>query len=377
LPEARRPASCSLHREADVAKAAPSHHNTRVRERFRAAIQFSRSPGRGVPGRGVPAASMGAASSLVLFASIVAALMLSGAGIGPAAARAPSPGPAQMALSKPSAAAAGVTIPPRPAAPPAAAIVPVSSVEPVVAPVPTAPLSQAADPSSTVRLHVPIFEYHRVKEWEGETGSAHDLIVPPTLFAEQMDAMAAAGWHTITMGELGDDLSRGIQPGPKSFVVTLDDGYEDGYTNAFPVLRQHGFVATFFVIGGRIGNPNQLTVAEMQDLVAAGDEIGNHTLDHRDLKPMTPEMVVSEIYTTQALIATAVGVWPASFCYPKGLTNAAVTAIVAATPGLVTAVIQTGSMPETWANRLSLPRIRVGPGAYPHYLVDMADRFSQ
>ena len=348
-----------------------------MRERFRAAIQFSRSPGRGASGRGVPAASVNAASSLVLFASIVAALTLSGTGTGPVeAAHAPSPGPGQIALTKPSAVAAGVTIPPGPVAPPAAAIAPVSSVEPVVAPEPPA-LSEAADPSSTARLHVPIFEYHRVKGWEGETGSARDLIVPPSLFAEQMDAMAAAGWHTITMGELGDDLRRGIQPPPKSFVVTLDDGYEDGYTNAFPVLRQHGFVATFFVIGDRIGNPNQLTVAEMQDLVAAGDEIGNHTLDHRDLKPMTPEMVVSEIYTTQALIATAVGVWPASFCYPKGLTNAAVTAIVAATPGLVTAVIQAGSMPETWANRLSLPRIRVGPGAYPQYLVDMADRFNQ
>jgi hypothetical protein len=54
-----------------------------------------------------------------------------------------------------------------------------------------------------------------------------------------------------------------------------------------------------------------------------------------------------------------------------------VTGIVAATPGLVTAVVQTGSLPETWANRLSLPRIRVGPGSYPQYLVYKADRYIQ
>jgi peptidoglycan/xylan/chitin deacetylase (PgdA/CDA1 family) len=179
------------------------------------------------------------------------------------------------------------------------------------------------------------------------------------------------------MGELGHDLRLGVQPPPKSFVVTFDDGYEDGYTYAFPILAQNGFVATYFVIGSRIGDPGQLSVAEMQELVAAGNEIGNHTLSHRDLNPMTPEKIVTEIYTTEALIATAVGVWPESFCYPMGFTNAKVTGVVAATPGLVTAVVQTGSLPETWANRLSLPRIRVGPGSYPQYLVYKADRYIQ
>ena len=70
-----------------------------------------------------------------------------------------------------------------------------------------------------------------------------------------MDAMAAAGWKTITMGELGDDLRLGITPEPKTFVITFDDGYEDGYKNAFPALLSHGFRATFFVIASRIGSP--------------------------------------------------------------------------------------------------------------------------
>ena len=345
---------------------------TGVRERFRAAIKFPRLPG----GR-APVASTGAAP-VVLF-TIAAAVALVGAGLGVASAgaNAPSPRPAQIALATPQAPPAGLNVTPLPPPSAAATLAPTNTPGPALVQMPTPPPSPVLDATSTLTFHVPIFEYHRVKPWAGETGSAHDLIVPPSLFAQQMDAMAAAGWHTITMRELGDDMRRGLDPAPKSFVVTLDDGYEDGYTYARPILQSEGFVATYFVIGGRIGSPDQLTVAEMEALVAAGNEIGNHTLNHRDLKPMTLEEVVTEVYTTQALIASAVGVWPESFCYPMGMTDAAVTAIVSSTPDLVTAVIQTGSMPETWANRLSLPRIRVGPGSYPQYLVARADGYSQ
>jgi peptidoglycan/xylan/chitin deacetylase (PgdA/CDA1 family) len=237
------------------------------------------------------------------------------------------------------------------------------------------PSLAAVSPAPTVR--VPIFEYHRVKPLAGETGLAIQLIVPPDLFESQMGAMDAAGWHTITMAQLGDDLRLGIQPPPKSFVVTLDDGYEDGSTYAYPILRNHGFVATYFVVGGRIGSPDHLTVAELQALLAAGNEIGNHTQDHVDLRPLTPDRMRNEIYDASAAIAGSIGVWPQSFCYPFGKVNAAVSTVVAAMPGIQTAAIETGSQPETWANRLTLPRIRIGPGSSPQYLVYRADRYLQ
>jgi peptidoglycan/xylan/chitin deacetylase (PgdA/CDA1 family) len=221
-----------------------------------------------------------------------------------------------------------------------------------------------------VILHVPILEYHRVKPLSGESGYAVDLVVPPDIFAAQMDALRAAGWQTITMGQLGDYLRLGTQPSPRSFVISFDDGYEDGYSYAFPILQREGFVATFFVIAGRIGQADFLTSSEMRDLVAAGNEIGNHSISHVDLRVMTPERLVKETYGASTIIAGDVGVWPQSFSYPIGLTNPAVSDAVAATPGILTAVIQGGSKTETWANRLNLPRLRVGPGTYPPDLVE-------
>jgi peptidoglycan/xylan/chitin deacetylase (PgdA/CDA1 family) len=244
-------------------------------------------------------------------------------------------------------------------------------------PAPTPLPSEKSLANMVLKFHVPILEYHRVKPYAGETGYAVSLIVPPETFAAQMKAMAGAGYHTITMGELGEDMRTGIQPAPKSFVVTFDDGYEDGYTYARPILQSEGFVATYFVIGSMIDHPDHLKVAELRSLVASGNEIGNHTMSHEDLRPyvLKPEKLKSEIYDASAIIAADVGVWPRSFCYPAGFTNTWVEAEVAATPGIETAVIQSGHQPETWGNRLEMPRIRVSPALRPADLVTKADLY--
>lgn len=330
------------------------------------------------------------ANSLVLFTAIFAAVTLAGAGIGEsrAAVNSPLPQPALLAraTSVPTAEPA-VAVPTRHVAPTDTEPPAEASASPTCgpgipsrcdfwsAPTPLPSLTFDAGPVPTV--HVPIFEYHRVKPLAGETGIAQQLIVPPELFEKQMAAMDAAGWRTITMAELGNDLRLGIGPPPKRFVVTLDDGYEDGYVYALPILRRHGFVATFFVIAARIGKPENLTVTELQALQAAGNEIGNHTMDHVDLRTLAGDRMRSQIQDASALIARSVGVWPQSFCYPFGKTNAAVLAVVATVPGIQVAAIETGSQPETWANRLTLPRIRIGPGSYPQLLVYLANRYIQ
>ena len=113
----------------------------------------------------------------------------------------------------------------------------------------------------------------------------------------------------------------------------------------------------------------------MRELVAAGNEIGNHSMSHTNMMVMTPARLIVETYGASAIIARQVGIWPQSFSYPMGLTYATSSAAVAATPGILTAVIQGGSKRETWANRLEIPRIRVGPATNPQNLVERLSRY--
>ncbi|HEX7491639.1 MAG TPA: polysaccharide deacetylase family protein [Candidatus Limnocylindrales bacterium] len=342
----------------------------------------SESPrsGRGRASRAVPGM---AAAAIALAVIVVLVGSAAGAGLGPFSKASPAVEPG-IALATPRTTDSHPTVAPsQDPADTGPSEVPAASATcrpeynngclPVAAPTRNALASQGPGPDFTV--HVPILEYHRIKPAAGETGYTAGLITPPEIFQAQMTALSAAGWHTITMGQLGDDLRLGIQPTAKSFVVTFDDGYEDGFTYAYPILVRHGFVGTYFVVGSQIGTADHLTVAELQTLHETGSEIGNHTIDHIDLVPLTPENQVREIYGNSDLIARDIGVWPQSFAYPAGFADASVMAAVAATPGLETAVVQQSSKPQTWANRWQLPRIRVGPGTYPQDLLDKVTRY--
>jgi peptidoglycan/xylan/chitin deacetylase (PgdA/CDA1 family) len=115
---------------------------------------------------------------------------------------------------------------------------------------------------------VPVLLYHG----EGATSG-----MPFSVFVDQLRALKAAGWHTITMKEF-DAFIEGSAPLPqKSFLLTFDDGRKDTYYQADPVLKDLGFNAVMFVITGfSLPAPGKkdsqfyLNKTELGDMVASG-----------------------------------------------------------------------------------------------------------
>ena len=251
---------------------------------------------------------------------------------------------------------------------------PSASVPPFRPPTPLAPSAAAAG----LVLHVPVLMYHRIVPLAQAGDSLRPLVVPPTLFAAQMDALAATGWHTITAADLLGDLATGTRPAPRTFVITFDDGDDDGYTYALPILEAHGFVATFYVIAGRIGQARptgELTPAHVRALAAAGMEIGNHTWAHRDLAALSGVQVRFQVVAASARIADLVGTAPRTLAYPYGAWNAgAVAELRVAGIGIAFTTVEGAR--ETWAARFWSPRVRVGPGTTPAGLVALVERYS-
>jgi peptidoglycan/xylan/chitin deacetylase (PgdA/CDA1 family) len=221
--------------------------------------------------------------------------------------------------------------------------------------------------------------YHRIIPLAQAGDSLPGLVVSPALFAAQMDGLARAGWHTITAAQLLDDLAAGRRPPPRTFVITFDDGYDDGYTFALPVLRAHGFVATYYVIAGRIGNApgplEALTPQHVQALAAAGMEIGNHTRNHVDLATAPPATVRYQVIAASAKIESLVGQAPTTFAYPFGKWSFDAAAEVEAA-GMGIAFTTVEGAREEWATRFASPRIRVGPGTTAGELLSLVERYS-
>ncbi len=107
---------------------------------------------------------------------------------------------------------------------------------------------------------IPILMYHYVRTVTDPADTiGSNLSVTPERFAAQMQYLADHGYTTLTLREVHAILA-GQAPLPeRPIALTFDDGYRDFYTAAWPVLRQHGFKATNYVITDLIGEDAYLT----------------------------------------------------------------------------------------------------------------------
>jgi peptidoglycan/xylan/chitin deacetylase (PgdA/CDA1 family) len=270
----------------------------------------------------------------------------------------PVPSPPDAGVASPTASAADTA--------PAAAS-PSFKASPVPDLVPS-PTPRPTQPKLGFTVHVPILTYHLISPVSQAGNALRGLVVSPELFSAQLDTLKAAGWNAITVAQLAADLAGARQPPRRTFVITIDDGYDNGYTYALPILLAHGFKATFYVVAGRIGEMAGagpiLTVAHVQALLAAGMEIGNHTLNHLDLAALPPAEIQVQILGAVARLVALDGTAPATFAYPFGDRDPAVVAAVAR-DGFAMAVTTIPGCTESYGSRFQAPRMRVGPGASP------------
>ena len=206
---------------------------------------------------------------------------------------------------------------------------------------------------------VPVLMYHRVVPRSEAGNSLPDLVVPPEDFSAQMKAFYFRGWHSITLAQLADYMEIDASIPDKTFVITFDDGWYDGYTYAFPILKRYGFVATYFVVSGRIDTNYSLSTEELRALQAAGNEIGNHTENHISLSTVPVGRAAQEVERASEQIMAAVGQRPVSLAYPMGGVNSSVVLVVSQVPGIKIAVTTVPGVVETWSRRYVVPRVKV------------------
>ncbi len=67
-------------------------------------------------------------------------------------------------------------------------------------------------------------------------------------FRKQMEYIRDNGFTVISLPDLVRGISEGKSFPEKVITLSFDDGLKDGYRNAFSVLKEFGFPATFFII---------------------------------------------------------------------------------------------------------------------------------
>lgn len=170
-------------------------------------------------------------------------------------------------------------------------------------------------------VQVPILMYHSITNAPTNNVLDESLTVVPALFSQQMDSIKSHGYHTITYNQLFDALYYGGPLPSRPMILTFDDGHENNYQFAFPILQAHGFSGMFFIITGEIGWQGQMSWPQLRQMLADGMQIGSHTVHHVDLNVTyldSPALAQQEMQQSQLTLEQGLRIPIQQFCYPAG-----------------------------------------------------------
>jgi peptidoglycan/xylan/chitin deacetylase (PgdA/CDA1 family) len=216
---------------------------------------------------------------------------------------------------------------------------------------------------------VPVLMYHVINP-PIPTAPYPGLYVPKAEFAAQMQALAAAGWHAVTMDQLEAYWKRGVPlPPGKPVVLTFDNGYLSQYTNALPVLKRLGWVGVENIqLTGLPPAQGGLSESQVRGLIRAGWELDTQGISHADLITLGPAALRYQTATARQILRRRYRVPVNWFAYPSGHYNATVIDALRAAGFTGSETVVPG-----WAtphdDPFRLPRLRVLGGTSPQTLL--------
>ncbi|ADB18496.1 polysaccharide deacetylase [Pirellula staleyi DSM 6068] len=183
-----------------------------------------------------------------------------------------------------------------------------------------------------------VLMYHRIS-------SCPNAVIDPTwnvtprMLRLQLEGLLKRGFRAWPLQRVLDYHRRG-QPIPRTvFVVTFDDGYENNFTEAFPILCELEVPATIFLatayldtqdpfpsddweLAGDDAQPidswRPLSTDQCREMQRSGlIELAAHTHTHADFRGR-PDALYEDLLINQQVLAERFGITEATFAFPYG-----------------------------------------------------------
>lgn len=164
-------------------------------------------------------------------------------------------------------------------------------------------------PAHANRLRV--LTYHRFAD-----EARSPFSVSPAVLDRQMAYVARKRLAVGTDAALA--VVEGRAANRRAVLVTMDDGDPTVIRDAAPVFERHRIPYAVYVVPGRIGRPEHMSVAELRTLADLGVEIGSHTMTHRSVTSLSPRALAQELVESKKAIEDITGRAVTSFAYPFG-----------------------------------------------------------
>lgn len=172
---------------------------------------------------------------------------------------------------------------------------------------------------------IPILTYHSIDN----SGSV--ISTSPEKFRSHMQYLSASSFNVVSLEEIVSCIHENRHFPPRSVAITFDDGFKNNYDIAYPVLKEHGFKATIFLVTGYCGKnnrwqgqPAEIPVLEIMgwdkvvEMSNNGIDFGAHTVNHPNLLELSLEETEAEIVDSKKVIEEHLEKNIVCFAYPYG-----------------------------------------------------------
>ncbi|HEY6725682.1 MAG TPA: polysaccharide deacetylase family protein [Polyangiaceae bacterium] len=189
-------------------------------------------------------------------------------------------------------------------------------------------------------------------------------VVKARAFREQLDWLEAHDIEVIRLSQLLDFLDGELWLPRHAAVITIDDGELNGYSKAYPILKERGLpftlgLATQVIEEHRTrGALNWLQIREMVDSGLC--EVASHSVTHRKMTLLPDEVARFELERSRAVLTEELALRPEAFFYPLGDNNYRVRRLTKQS-GYRAAFVAHGGPTIAGTQRFGIPRYDVKP----------------
>jgi peptidoglycan/xylan/chitin deacetylase (PgdA/CDA1 family) len=165
-----------------------------------------------------------------------------------------------------------------------------------------------------------------------------------------LSTLKSYGYQTITFADLINHLDKGKALPAKPVIITSDDGYQNIYTYAFPILKNYGYRMTVFLITSYIGNDEgsrrmnefdfdaegvphrpMLTWPEVRAMSKYGIEFQSHTWSHGIITNIPIEQAQMELAQSKHDIEVNTGKPCFTVAWSHGIFNGEILSLLPGT----------------------------------------------
>jgi peptidoglycan/xylan/chitin deacetylase (PgdA/CDA1 family) len=164
--------------------------------------------------------------------------------------------------------------------------------------------------------------YHRFNENKYPSTNIRNEV-----FLKHLDEINNSKFEFISFNKFNEIIKNKMEK--NYLLLTIDDGFESFYLNAWPVLKKRKIPFILFVSTREVGNYGYMTWKQIKEIDSSGlATIGNHSHTHEYLIDWEEKKIRDDLEKSIKIFKKELGYSPKLFSYPFGEYSTALKKIV-------------------------------------------------